>query len=71
MKYCISEKIGLIPRDVCARPNTFEILTVRRMHKGEKDTLNSWVQNTVSTTRYVKVICPHTGYARPPSSLYI
>ncbi len=53
LKYCISEKIGLIPRDICARPNTFEILTVRRQQKGERDTLTSWVSNTVSTTRFV------------------
>ncbi|XP_033753795.1 anillin-like [Pecten maximus] len=52
LKRCITEKVGLIPRDICARPNTFELVTVRQPRRGEPDTLVSKTYNTMTTTRH-------------------
>ncbi|ESO89738.1 hypothetical protein LOTGIDRAFT_124699 [Lottia gigantea] len=49
LKRCITEKIGLIPRDICARPNTFELVTVRQPVRGEQDTLVTKTYNTMTT----------------------
>ena len=51
LKRCITEKVGLISRDICARPNTFELVSVRQPRKGEKDTLVSRTYNTMTTIR--------------------
>lgn len=51
LKRVITEKIGLIPRDICARPNTFELVSVRPPRKGEQDTLVTKTYNTMTTTR--------------------
>ncbi|XP_076111793.1 uncharacterized protein LOC143080032 isoform X3 [Mytilus galloprovincialis] len=53
LKRCITEKVGLIPRDICARPNTFELVTVRQPRRGEPDTLISKTYNTMTTTRHM------------------
>ncbi|XP_070199998.1 anillin-like isoform X5 [Littorina saxatilis] len=53
LKRCITEKVGLISRDVCARPNTFELAVVRQPRKGEKDTLISRTYNTMTTIRHM------------------
>ena len=51
LKRCITEKVGLLPRDICARPNTFELAVVRPPRKGEQDTLITKTYNTMTTTR--------------------
>ena len=51
LKRCVTEKVGLIPRDICARPNTFELVTVRQPRRGEEDTLVSKTYNTMTSTR--------------------
>lgn len=51
LKRCITEKVGLVPRDVCARPNTFEMTTVRQPLKGEHDTLISRTHNSTTLVR--------------------
>ncbi|GFR71405.1 actin-binding protein anillin [Elysia marginata] len=51
LKRCVSEKVGLVSRDICARPNTFELVTVRQPLKGEHDTL---VTRTYKSTTSVK-----------------
>ena len=51
LKRCITEKVGLIPRDICARPNTFELVTIRQPRKGEHDTLISKRYNTMTTIK--------------------
>jgi len=51
LKQCITGKVGLIPRDICARPNTFEICTVRRQTRGDADTLTTHCRDTMTTTR--------------------
>ncbi|CAG5135707.1 unnamed protein product [Candidula unifasciata] len=52
LKRCITEKVGLIPRDICARPNTFELTTVRQPLKGEHDTLVSRTYNSTTSVRH-------------------
>ncbi|XP_055891176.1 anillin-like isoform X2 [Biomphalaria glabrata] len=52
LKRCITEKVGLVPRDVCARPNTFEMVTVRQPLKGEHDTLITKTYNSTTTVRH-------------------
>lgn len=51
LKRCITEKVGLIARDICARPHTFELLTVRQPRRGEKDTLITKTYSTMTTVR--------------------
>ncbi|KAK6184693.1 hypothetical protein SNE40_007110 [Patella caerulea] len=51
LKRCITDKVGLIPRDICARPNTFELVTVRQPRKGEQDTLTCKTYNTMTTVK--------------------
>lgn len=53
LKQCITDTVKLIPGDVCARKNTFELITVRRQNKGETDTIVSRCYNTMITTKYV------------------
>ncbi|XP_076470449.1 uncharacterized protein LOC143300571 isoform X2 [Babylonia areolata] len=53
LKRCVTEKVGLISRDVCARPHTFELNTVRQPLKGEKDTLVSRTYSTMTTVRHM------------------
>uniref|UniRef100_K1PFR3 Actin-binding protein anillin n=1 Tax=Magallana gigas TaxID=29159 RepID=K1PFR3_MAGGI len=52
LKRCVTEKVGLIPRDICARPNTFELVTVRQPRRGEEDTLVSKTYNTMTSIRF-------------------
>ena len=51
LKQCITDVVGVIPRDVCARPNTFELITVRRQTKGDSETLVTRCYNTMTTTK--------------------
>ncbi|WAR12925.1 ANLN-like protein [Mya arenaria] len=53
LKRVITEKIGLIPRDICARPHTFELVSVRPPLRGEQDTLVTKTYNTMTTTRFM------------------
>lgn len=52
LKNCITESIDLIPRDICARPNTFELVCVRRQTRGDHDTLVMSCSNTMTSTRF-------------------
>ena len=51
LKRCVTEKVGLVPRDVCARPNTFELAVVRQPRRGERDTLVSKTYSATTTVR--------------------
>jgi actin-binding protein anillin len=51
LKRCTTEKVGLISRDVCARPNTFELEIARHACKGDRDTLVSRTYDTVTSVR--------------------
>ncbi|KAK3597580.1 hypothetical protein CHS0354_018176 [Potamilus streckersoni] len=53
LKRCITEKVGLVARDICARPNTLEMVTVRPPRKGEKDTLITKTYNTLTTMKHM------------------
>ncbi|KAH9515677.1 hypothetical protein Btru_011718 [Bulinus truncatus] len=52
LKRCVTEKVGLVPRDICARPNTFEMVTVRPPVKGEHDTLVTKTYTSATTVRH-------------------
>ncbi|ESN96052.1 hypothetical protein HELRODRAFT_95214 [Helobdella robusta] len=39
LKTCITASVGLVTREVCARPNTFEIETMRNKRRGDRNTL--------------------------------
>jgi actin-binding protein anillin len=52
LKSCVTDEIGLVSRDVCARPNTFELKTVRRQQAGERNTLVTTCYDTLSTTKH-------------------
>jgi len=54
LKICVTEEVGQIPRDDCARPNTIQVMTVHRQRKGETDSLVATCLNGVVTTKYVK-----------------
>ena len=51
LKQVVTDQVGLIPRDVCARPNTFELITVRRQSRGDHDSLTSRCVDTITTTK--------------------
>lgn len=53
LKRCITEKVGQVSRDVCARPHTFEIMTVRQPLRGERDTLVTQTHSTMTSVRYL------------------
>jgi hypothetical protein len=38
---------------ICARPNTFEMVTIRQPRQGEPDTLITKTYNTMTSTRYI------------------
>ncbi|GFO20716.1 actin-binding protein anillin [Plakobranchus ocellatus] len=53
LKRCVSEKVGLVSRDICARPNTFEMVTVRQPLKGEHDTLITRTYNSTTSVKHL------------------
>ncbi|XP_029299475.1 anillin isoform X2 [Cottoperca gobio] len=48
---CTSKKVEPVNREFCARPNTFELITVRPQREDDKETLVSQCQNTMCVTR--------------------
>ena len=65
LKQCITAKVGLIPRDICARPNTFELLTVRRQSRGDSNSLTAQCRDTMTTSRWVCL-----AYLPGPQTIY-
>ncbi|GFS87841.1 anillin [Nephila pilipes] len=51
LRQCVTKEVRVVSRDVCARPHTFLLMEVRPRREGEKDTLISQSQNTLTTTR--------------------
>lgn len=51
--HCVTAEVGLVSRDICARPHTFQLVTVRPHEKGDKNTLISRSVNTVTTTKHL------------------
>lgn len=39
LRRCITENVGVVSHDVCARPNTFLLITVRPREDGDRDSL--------------------------------
>ncbi|XP_029920164.1 anillin isoform X2 [Myripristis murdjan] len=48
---CTSKKVEPANREFCARPNTFELITVRPQREDDKETLVSQCQNTMCVTK--------------------
>ncbi|KAM8840454.1 anillin [Spinachia spinachia] len=48
---CTSKKVEPANREFCARPNTFELITVRPQKEDDKETLVSQCQNTMCVTK--------------------
>nr|XP_046182409.1 anillin-like isoform X6 [Oncorhynchus gorbuscha] len=48
---CISRKVEPANREFCARPNTFELITVRPQREGDRETLVSQCKNTMCVTK--------------------
>ncbi|MGH0125937.1 UNVERIFIED_CONTAM: hypothetical protein FKN15_025157 [Acipenser sinensis] len=48
---CTSSKIDPANREFCARPNTFELITVRPQREGDRETLVSQCMNTMWVTK--------------------
>ncbi|XP_017282336.1 anillin isoform X2 [Kryptolebias marmoratus] len=48
---CSSKKVEAANREFCARPNTFELITVRPQKEGDRETLVSQCTNTMCVTR--------------------
>ncbi|XP_041665907.1 anillin isoform X3 [Cheilinus undulatus] len=48
---CTSKKVEPVNREFCARPNTFELITVRPQREDDRETLVSQCQNTMCVTK--------------------
>ncbi|XP_019712848.1 anillin isoform X1 [Hippocampus comes] len=48
---CISKRVEPVNREFCARPNTFELVTVRPQRQDDKETLVSQCQNSMCVTK--------------------
>ncbi|XP_039978286.1 anillin isoform X2 [Xiphias gladius] len=48
---CITKKVEPANREFCARPNTFELITVRPQREDDKETLVSQCKNTMCVTK--------------------
>uniref|UniRef100_A0A8C7PQR3 Anillin n=1 Tax=Oncorhynchus mykiss TaxID=8022 RepID=A0A8C7PQR3_ONCMY len=48
---CISRKVEPANREFCARPNTFELITVRPQREDDRETLVSQCKNTMCVTK--------------------
>ncbi|KAG7225383.1 hypothetical protein INR49_027372 [Caranx melampygus] len=48
---CTSNKVDPANREFCARPNTFELITVRPQREDDRETLVSQCQNTMCVTK--------------------
>ena len=46
----VTQQVRRVASDVCARPNTFEVVTVQRQVHGERDTLTSRCCDDGTTT---------------------
>ncbi|XP_061699252.1 anillin isoform X2 [Syngnathoides biaculeatus] len=48
---CTTERVEPVKREFCARPNTFELVTVRPEREDDKETLVSHCKNTMCVTK--------------------
>uniref|UniRef100_A0A3Q2QYF3 Anillin n=1 Tax=Fundulus heteroclitus TaxID=8078 RepID=A0A3Q2QYF3_FUNHE len=53
---CTSKMVEPANREFCARPNTFELITVRPQREDDKETLVSQCMNTMCVTKYVPAV---------------
>lgn len=48
---CTSKRVEPANREFCARPNTFELITVRPQKEDDRETLVSQCMNTMCVTK--------------------
>ncbi|KAG8201252.1 hypothetical protein JTE90_019890 [Oedothorax gibbosus] len=53
LRQCVTAQVKLVSRDVCARPHTFQLLTVRPPARGDKNTLVSQKLDTLTSTKHL------------------
>ncbi|PIK53402.1 putative actin-binding protein anillin-like isoform X2 [Apostichopus japonicus] len=53
LRECVSKEVAQISRILCARPNTFELVTQRPASRYEKDTLISTCNNSMLETKHM------------------
>ncbi|XP_022252729.1 anillin-like [Limulus polyphemus] len=53
LRQCVTSQVGLVPRDICARSHTFQLVTIRPQEKGDRDTLISRSHKTVTSTKHL------------------
>ncbi|GIY60433.1 anillin [Caerostris extrusa] len=51
LRQCVTREVRVVPRDICARPHTFQLVQVRPRQKEDRDTLISQSGDTLTTTR--------------------
>lgn len=57
LRRCITDKVELAPREMCARLNTFLMVTMRPTRDEDEDDLITKKHDTVVTTKYVYMLC--------------
>lgn len=53
LRKCVTSNVGLVARDICARPNTFLLLTVRPPEEYDTDTLVSQTYGTYTSIKHL------------------
>jgi actin-binding protein anillin len=53
LRHCVTSRVGPVPRDVCARANTFLLVTTRSPHPGDKDTLVTSCHGEYTAVRHL------------------
>ncbi|XP_022237430.1 anillin-like [Limulus polyphemus] len=53
LRHCVTPHVGLVSRDICARPHTFQLVIVRPHEKGDRDTLISRIHKTITSTKHL------------------
>lgn len=53
LRHCVTPTVKLVSRDICARPHTFQLISMRPQEKDDRDTLISQSVNTITTTKHL------------------
>ncbi|XP_076356894.1 anillin-like [Tachypleus tridentatus] len=53
LRHCVTPHVGLVSRDICARPHTFQLVIARPHEKGDRDTLITCIHKTVTSTKHL------------------
>ncbi|XP_067135698.1 anillin-like [Centruroides vittatus] len=53
LRHCVTPLVKLVSRDICARPHTFQLISMRPKEEDDRDTLISQSVNTITTTKHL------------------